>query len=74
MTSKNIYHSLILWFKYIYKIFWLKLCQLFLNNDYKENKKLCNKKQDDNNRIPEVKGLPLVGTLFDLIAAGGAPK
>ncbi|XP_034114638.1 cytochrome P450 315a1, mitochondrial [Drosophila albomicans] len=24
--------------------------------------------------IPRVKGLPLVGTLFDLIAAGGAPK
>jgi len=24
--------------------------------------------------IPHVKGLPLVGTLFDLIAAGGAPQ
>ncbi|XP_059217921.1 cytochrome P450 315a1, mitochondrial [Stomoxys calcitrans] len=25
-------------------------------------------------KIPEVKGLPLVGTLFDLLAAGAAPK
>lgn len=24
--------------------------------------------------IPRVKGLPIVGTLFDLIAAGGAPQ
>lgn len=74
MTSKNIYNSLILWFKYLYKIVWLKLYQFLFNNDCKKSKKLYKKDQADINLIPEVKGLPLVGTLFDLITAGGAPK
>ncbi|KAM7362660.1 cytochrome P450 family protein sad isoform 1-T2 [Cochliomyia hominivorax] len=70
MTSKNIYHLIILWFKYIYKIIWLKLYKLFLNNIWR-SKKIHN---EHKNLIPEAKGLPLVGTIFDLIAAGGAPK
>ncbi|KAI8129035.1 Cytochrome P450 315a1, mitochondrial [Lucilia cuprina] len=75
MGSKNMYHYVAFWLKYLYKIICLKLVTFFDNTGCK-SQELCEFKDKLNNTdyIPKVKGLPLVGTIFDLIAAGGAPK
>lgn len=77
MASKNIYHSIVFWLKYFYKIFYLKFLSFSLKSSHEIQSLKCESLESTENLlrpIPVVKGLPLVGTIFDLIAAGGAPK
>lgn len=72
MTSRNFRF----WLKRFNEILWLKLCNLFSYAANVTSKRIVdiNGQLEATLSIPEVKGLPIVGTLFDLIAAGGAPQ
>lgn len=77
MSSQNIYHSIVFWLKYFYNVFYLKCLSFSLKSPSETRSSKCENLEDTENYlypIPVVKGLPLVGTIFDLIAAGGAPK
>lgn len=77
MSSRNICHSIVFWLKYFYNVFYLKCWSFSLKSSNETNSSKCENLEDTENYlrpIPVVKGLPLVGTIFDLIAAGGAPK
>lgn len=76
--------------KYVFQQLWLKLFMVLSDivkyrrydnqsqqqqqQQHKGHHKRSSHQKGAQHKIPEVKGLPLVGTLFELIAAGGAPK